>query len=364
MDSVDRAILNIIQASFPINRHPYRQLGTETGITELEAWDRVVNLKKKGIIRRIGGIFNSGRLGYISTLCAAKVPSEKAPIIAGLTQEITEITHNYLRDHVYNMWFTIIALSPARLEEILTLVRKTLGSNEVYTLPAIKMFKIGVHFDLESDNTNKETMKGGEGRTFGATTKQINNSPGKENTDLNKKSVQHTYSRKDLPKYIVTEEDKALIRILQDDLPDSIDPFADIAMELNIEEEGVISGTYRLINNKVMRRLGAVLYHDKAGFTSNAMGVWIVPQQMVDEVGSKMAEFKAVSHCYERPTFPDWPYNLFTMIHGQTDKECEQIMTKISEATGIKDYEMLFSQTELKKSSMSYFVEKDKNSEG
>lgn len=334
MDSIDRAILNIIQTSFPIDRHPYRRIGNEAGLTEEEAWNRVNNLRENGIIRRIGGIFDSRRLGYISTLCAAKVPEEKVPVLAKLSQQTTEITHNYLRKHAYNMWFTIIAASPARLEEILAQVKAALGSDHVYSLPAIKMFKIGVHFDLEGDGTNEEI-------------KNV----------MTKVNIQGCDTKTDSTHYLVSENDKDLIRKLQDNLSPSLSPFEDIAAELDRDVDKVLSDTYRLIDNRIMRRLSAILYHDKAGFTSNAMGVWIVPKEMVNEVGTMMAEFKEVSHCYERPALPDWPYNIFTMIHGQSDEVCEQIMNSISQATGIKDYSMLFSQRELKKSSMKYFME-------
>ena len=328
MDAIDRLILNKIQLCFPVHAHPYRVIGIEIGQSETEVWQRVERLRGKSIIRRIGGIFESRRLGYVSTLCAAKVPIHKIPILAELMKGITEITHNYLRDHhSYNMWFTIIAVSEERLNQILTQIKTALGSDEVYSLPAIKVFKIGVIFDL--------------GEAEGVKT----DNPDKSKTNEEPSS------------YVVTEDDRALIRILQEDIPNSWQPFSDIAVELGWDEELVIARTSNLLEHQVLRRLGAVLVHQKTGFTSNAMGVWIVPEQLVAEVGSKMGEFNEVSHCYQRTTLPDWPYNLFTMIHGQNDEECEQIMAKISEATGIDDYGMLYSHTELKKTSMKYFVE-------
>lgn len=333
MDNIDRQILNKIQVSFPVDPHPYRLIGRETGLSEIEAWERVQNLKTKGIIRRIGGIFDSRSLGYVSTLCAAKVPADKIPVLKEITQEINEITHNYLRNHLYNIWFTVIASSQERLEEIISIVRTAIGSDEVYSLPASKIFKIGVNFKLEEE-TKKSTAS--------------------ENM-IEEKKTYNSQLEERFQSYIVTEEDKALIRRLQDNLPDSLNPFSDIAVGLHSDEEQVITSTRRLLEYKVLRRLGAILYHQKAGFTFNAMGVWIVPEEQVNEVGFKMAEFQEVSHCYQRPTLPDWPYNIFTMIHGQSKQECEQIMASISQVTKADNYEMLFSLSELKKCSMSYF---------
>lgn len=325
MDAIDQVILNKIQVAFPLNPRPYQLIGEEVGITENEAWQRLNNLRKKGVIRRIGGIFDSRSLGYVSTLCAAELPEAKIPILAQLMQGITEITHNYLRNHPkYNLWFTIIAESQERLEEVLTIVQTALDSKKVYNLPAIEVFKIGVLFSLGSESI--VTPNGG-------------------------------YSiPKQFPKYILTDKDKLLVKHLQEDLPTSLIPFSDLARELDMDERDVIANAQRLMDNSVMRRLGAILVHRKAGFTSNAMGVWIVPEEKVRETGAKMAEFQEVSHCYQRPVLPDWPYNLFTMIHGQSDQECQQIMANISEVTGVKDYALLFSYKELKKSSMRYFI--------
>lgn len=324
MDALDQAILNKIQVAFPLDLRPFRLIGEEVGITENDAWQRVNALRKKGIIRRIGGIFDSRNLGYVSTLCAAEVPEAKIPMLAELMQGITEITHNYLRLHPkYNLWFTIIAASQERLEEVLTTVQTALGSNKVYSMPAIEVFKIGVLFSMGSESIDTSNI----------------------GYPISKQS----------PEYSLTEKDKILVKYLQEDLPTSSSPFSDLAKELAMDETDLIASTQHLMDNYVMRRLGAILVHRKAGFTSNAMGVWIVPEEMVGEVGAKMAEFQEVSHCYQRPVLPDWPYNLFTMIHAKSDQECQNIMSRISEVTGVKDYALLFSYKELKKSSMKYF---------
>ena len=162
---------------------------------------------------------------------------------------------------------------------------------------------------------------------------------------------------KDSSPYELNKEDIALIRVLQGNLPDSITPYSVLAENLHCQVEDVISIAKRLLEAEVVRRFGAVLRHQKAGFVANAMGVWQVDPEQGAEVGEIMARFKEVSHCYQRPTLPDWPYSLFTMIHGRTAGDCGEVMKKISLATGVKTYSMLFSTVELKKSSMQYFLE-------
>ena len=336
MDSIDRTLLNAIQNQFPIVVHPYLVLGDLVGTTEEDAFSRIQRLRQEGIIRRLGGVFDSRRLGYFSTLCAAKVPKEKIPELAKLIQEIPGVTHNYVRDHAYNVWFTLIARSEVTAERIIQSIRDILGISEVYSLPAIRLFKINVNFDFSDEDAS-----------------------GEDDLDVSDSRLNHSKTE-EVP-YKLTDDDIALIQVLQGNLPDDIKPFDVLAENLEHPVIEVIDGANRLLEAKVMRRFGAVLRHQKAGFVANAMGVWQVAPDQAEEAGKKMAQFKEVSHCYQRPTLPDWPYNLFTMIHGRTIEDCAEIMKKISSATGVKTYSMLFSTAELKKSSMQYFLEDETN---
>ena len=336
MDSTDRALLNTIQNHFPIDVHPYQRLAEAVGTTEEDAFERIQRLRQEGIIRRLGGVFDSRRLGYYSTLCAAKVPEEKIPILAKLLEGIPGVTHNYIRNHAYNSWFTLIARSQAVAERILNHIREVLGVSEVFSLPATRLFKINVNFDLSDEDTSPEDGID----TFGE-------------SDL--RGVQ----KGNLSPYELSNEDIALIQVLQGNLPDSITPFTVLAENIQWQVDKVILIANRLLEAEVIRRVGAVLRHQKAGFVANAMGVWQVDLEQTEEVGKTMARFKEVSHCYQRPTLLDWPYNLFTMVHGRTAEDCEDVMKRISLATGVKTYSMLFSTAELKKSSMQYFLEEE-----
>ncbi|MDR5659659.1 Lrp/AsnC family transcriptional regulator [Serpentinicella sp. ANB-PHB4] len=153
----------------------------------------------------------------------------------------------------------------------------------------------------------------------------------------------------------LTKTDKKIISMLQEDLPLSPTPYKDIALNLGISEDYLLKKINNYLELGIIRRFGATLKHREIGFKSNAMVVWIVPDHLVSKVGKQMAAFKAVSHCYQRPTYPDWPYNLFTMIHGQTKEECIAISKEISNNIQVFEYKLLFSTQELKKTSMQYF---------
>lgn len=340
MDATDRALLNAIQNNFPIDVHPYQVLGEAVGTAEEDAFKRIQHLRQEGIIRRLGGVFDSRRLGYYSTLCAGKVPEEKIPSLAKLLEGVPGVTHNYIRDHAYNVWFTLIARTQAVAERILENIRKETGLTEIYSLPATRLFKINVNFDFDSAI---EDMEQGE--------------------DLNasRDDVLRGAQKADVSPYELTNDEITLIQVIQGNLPDSPTPFTVLAKNIQWPVEKVISVTSRLVEAEVIRRFGAVLRHQKAGFVANAMGVWQVDLEQADKVGQIMARFKEVSHCYQRPTLHDWPYNLFTMIHGRTTADCEEVMKRLSLATGVETYAMVFSIAELKKSSMQYFLEEELN---
>jgi DNA-binding Lrp family transcriptional regulator len=154
---------------------------------------------------------------------------------------------------------------------------------------------------------------------------------------------------------MLSDIDKSIVRQLQGDIPIVEDPFKVLSAELNISEEEYLEITKNLLNNCIIRRFGVVLNHQKVGFSFNPMCVWIIPEDKIQELGLLMASVKEVSHCYHRPTFEGWNYNVFTMIHGKSQEECEEIVSRLSDLTGINDFKLIYSMKELKKSSMKYF---------
>lgn len=154
---------------------------------------------------------------------------------------------------------------------------------------------------------------------------------------------------------ITTSLDKSIIALLQGDIPLTPTPYADLASELGIDEELLLAKVKEFKEKGILRRIGAILYHQQAGYAYNSMCAWQVSPERVEEVGKIMASFSQASHVYQRPTYEDWPYNLFTMIHGRTREECEAVSREISRKTGIKHYILLNSTREFKKVSMEYY---------
>ena len=148
MDDIDREILNEIQSAFPLSSRPYRELGERLHLSEDEVLERVKQLKKSGIIRRIGGNFHSGKLNFTSTLCAAKVPEAKMERFVHVVNRYPGVTHNYLRAHDYNVWFTFIAPSMEEIEQALVRISEETGVTDILNLPAERMFKIKVDFEV------------------------------------------------------------------------------------------------------------------------------------------------------------------------------------------------------------------------
>lgn len=151
------------------------------------------------------------------------------------------------------------------------------------------------------------------------------------------------------------EMERKVCSIIQGDIPLTSRPFLEIGEKVGRTESEVIKIIEDLKEKGIIRKFGAVLGHRKAGFKANGMVVWNVPEEDRERIGKIMASFKEVTHCYERPTFDGWRYSLFTMVHGKTREECIRIAERISEATGVKDYRVLFSTREFKKKSMEYF---------
>ncbi|MDD3654608.1 MAG: Lrp/AsnC family transcriptional regulator [Desulfotomaculaceae bacterium] len=154
---------------------------------------------------------------------------------------------------------------------------------------------------------------------------------------------------------MLSEQDKQIVRAVQNGLPLTSRPFRAIAEQLELSEEELLAIIRGMCESGWIRRFGAVVRHRELGFVANAMVVWNVPEELVEVKGKIMAGFSEVSHCYQRPRRSGWPYNLFTVIHGQSREYCKKVTDKISKATGLTDYRLLFSTTELKKSNMCYF---------
>jgi siroheme decarboxylase len=328
LDDLDKRLLNLMQGRFPIAHRPYHYVAAEAGIDEPEAIARVKKLLDERIIRQVTPIFDTRALGYSSMLVAAKVDPENPWRAAAIINEHPGVSHNYLRNHEFNIWFTIATepTSPLGLEKTLEVLGNEAGAESIRQLPTLKLFKI--RMDLE--------MEGG--------------------TEALAKAVEVAPPAETEPQPY-DEFDIAVIRATQGDMPIVPEPYAPAADRLGISEERLLAHLQGMQERRLLRRVAAILYHRRAGFSANGMGVWKVPDERITELGPRMAAFRGISHCYQRPTYHDWPYSIFTMAHGRSKEECDAILASIAAETGIADRATLYSSTEFKKIRLLYFTD-------
>jgi DNA-binding Lrp family transcriptional regulator len=333
LDDLDKRLLNLMQGSFPIAPRPYQQVASAAGITEAEAMRRVRHLLDERIIRQVTPIFDTRALGYSSMLVAAKVDPENPWRAANVINEHPGVSHNYLRNHEFNIWFTIATEpdSPLGLEQTLTRLGELAGAESIRQLPTLKLFKIRMDLEME---------KGTE-------------------TLANK--VAEAVAPAETERQPYDDFDRAVIRATQGDMPVISEPYAPAAARLKIPQEQLLAHLQGMVERRLLRRVAAILFHRRAGFSANGMGVWQVPDERVLELGMQMSRFRGISHCYQRPTYADWPYSVFTMAHGRSKQECDAILDSIAAQTGISERATLYSSTEFKKIRLLYFTDDYRN---
>ena len=326
MDKMDKEILNEIQWTFPLVPRPYSDIAKKFQISDEELMQRLRALKEAGIVRQLSAIFDTRRLGYKSALVAMAIDADKLDTIANQVNKHPGVSHNYERNHEYNLWFTLAVPPGSDLKSEIDKFSKLQGINKVRMLPTIKLFKIGVK--LEMVDEKKAEVK-----------------PVEE-----KKKIREV-------KFVATEEDKKYIRELQKDLEITERPFLKAAQNLGITEEQLLEKAKYYEEIGVMRRFAAILRHREAGFLANGMIVWKVPEERIEQVGAQLGAFPQVSHCYQRPVYPDWPYNVFSMVHCKSNEDAQNIAREIQDQIDVHDYKILFSSREFKKTRVEYFVE-------
>ena len=326
IDPLDKQLLNEIQWTFPLSSRPYLELASKQGLTEDDVMRRISSMKRTGLIRQINAIFDTRKLGYKSALVAFAVEKDKLDSVALEVNKHSGVSHNYERDHEFNMWFTLAVPPDGDLKKDLEVMASLEGVIKFRLLPTLKLYKIGVKLDM------------------------VNNDPAKLTPDDQVKMI-------DKKKFELTSRDKEFIRELQKDLEVMSRPFDTSARNLGITVDELFKKANEYESMGVMRRFAAILRHRDVGFTANGMIVWKVPEDKIDEVGYKLASFPQVSHCYRRPVYPDWQFNLFSMIHARTIEAAKKIAIELSSFVGINDYNILFSSREFKKERVKYFVD-------
>ena len=328
LDDLDRRLLNLMQGSFPIAPRPYEHVASLAEVAETDVMSRVQRLLDKRIIRQVTPIFDTRALGYSSMLVAAKVDPEHPHRAAQVINQHPGVSHNYLRNHEFNLWFTIATEPDSRLglEGTLEVLAREAGAESVRQLPTLKLFKIRMDLEMEGDTQALSSAV-----------------EAKEPIDLDPQPYD--------------EHDIAVIRALQGDMPVVSEPYAAGAAAVGMSQQAFLDHLSRMQERGILRRVAAILYHRRAGFSANGMGVWQVPDEQIADIGRRMAAVRGISHCYQRPTYADWPYSVFTMAHGRSKEECDAVLDAIAEQTGISQRATLYSSTEFKKIRLLYFTD-------
>lgn len=323
MSDLEARVLQRVRASFPVAVRPFDVLGREMGIAESELLGIVRTLKATGALGRLGAVFDAHRLGYRSTLAALSVEEERADEVAAIISEYPGVTHAYEREDRYNLWFTLLTPSNARTRVILDELAERAGVSDVLELPAIRIFKVTAEVSGE-----------GEAEVVSAT------------------PVEHPP--------VFTREEKALARLVQADLPLIERPFLALAKTLeecgyDVDEAWVVATIVGWAGDRFVRRFAAAGRTTGAG--ANAVSVWPVPEERIEEAGLAIASCENVSHCYQRPTaFGDSPA-IYAMIHAPSRAEVDACVASILSKTGLAAPRMLYAVREFKRTSMTYFAE-------
>ncbi len=316
-------LLSIIQKKFPLCKHPYVEIAKMLESDEESVLKALQAEKDNSIIRQISPIFDTKRLGYSSSLVAFVVADDDIDEAVKVINSHPGISHNYERDHEFNIWFTVAVAPDSKLglEKTVALIAEKVGAKESIMLPTLKMFKISVKLDTTGKDAKKE------------------------------KVVKKVHKKLDL-----TPLHHDIIRETQSDLPVVSEPFAGVIEKLGITYDTLFGTLEELKDTGVMRRFAGILNHRKAGFNANAMVVWDVDEKNGEDIGKRAAEFSAVSHCYLRPKYENWPYNLFTMVHGKTTEQTNAIIQSIADEIEHKHKRPLYSTREFKKVRIKYYT--------
>ena len=330
LDETDKRLMNLLQSSFPLDPEPFALVASEAELELGDVLARTQRLLDGRIIREITPIFDTRALGYESMLVAAKVDSEHPHRAAQIVNSHPGVSHNYLRTHDFNLWFTIATPpdSELGLAGTLEVLMRETGAESMRELPTLTLFKINMNLEME------------------------------KGTDALAAAVDAAPPR-ELEAQPYDERDIAVIRALQGPMEAVERPYDEAAAAVGMTTEGLLEHLGGMVERKLLRRVAAILFHRRAGFSANGMGVWKVPEAEIMETGRRMASFRGISHCYQRPTYEDWPYSVFTMAHGRSKEECDAILDSIAAECGMgpDDRATLYSSTEYKKIRLHYFTD-------
>ena len=390
MTLFEQQILDLIQDAFPLVERPYKVLAEMLNelaancdsvnnvgekcanpvVSEQVVFEAVESLRASGVIRRIGGVYDSKKLGFISRLCAGKVPVSTLDFssepheqtamekFAAAVNEVPAITHNYIRSHEYNVWFTVIAENETAIQTVVDRVCAATYLLDVHVMSATRKFKINTVMKGACAPVDSRQLAVGMDGDEGATERHSDNRRLEESSEFRKTAV------------VLSESDKSRIRTACEDIPHSLTPFKDWGVSCDELREDLAS--------KRMRRFGAILRHQNAGYAFNAMVCFNIDEKrvilsdeaakdpvksydLIAQAGSLLASNPHISHCYERPSFDGFPYNVYAMMHANSAEQLDQFIADCVNALNAfqstsVEYVVLRSVQELKKTSFKFFA--------
>lgn len=313
LTAFQKRLCNRLQDGLPLCEEPFAQIAALLDSTEAEVLQQTRALKESGVIRRLSAFLNHRALGIASTLAAAHVPADRINKVAAAVNALPGVSHNYLREHHYNLWFTLQGQSPDQIDAILQGLRTQFGV-PFHSLPVTQVFKLDVRFDLEDEDV---------------LTHEVYDVPGMEPVPLR---LEH----------------RQVLDALQDGVEVTSRPF-DRLLRDTAASSDIVPLLVELKALGVLRRIAAVLNYRKLGYTTNVLLAAEVPPESITEAGPRLARFRAVSHCYGRSVFEGWPYNLFAMLHARSQAAIERTVHEFEAVAEVRSYCLLPTTAELKK---------------
>lgn len=324
LTGVRRRLVNEFQRGFPLSPRPFREVAAQLEWDETAVLEALSELTAAGVVSRVGPVIRPNTIG-VSALAAMAVPPHRLAGVAGLVSRRSEVNHNYEREHRFNLWFVLAANDDRALGEAVREIEADSGL-AVMVLPMLDDYYIDLGFDL--DGGGKPRTPGGRGAA----------------------GVQ------------IDDTDRRLLQAVQDGLPLVARPYAEVASGAGLGEAEVRTRLETLVAAGVIKRLGVIVRHHECGYRHNAMVVWDVPDDAVAAAGRRLAGMDAVRLCYRRPRcLPDWPYNLFCMIHGRDRDAVRREVERVTTAAGLaaRPREILFSVRRFKQRGARYGIGPD-----
>ena len=316
----EKRLCNLLQNRIPVTQKPFEKIADKLLTSENQILQKIKKLKKQGIIRRLGPVLNYRALGRKSTLVTAHLGKEKLPEVVKAVNGLPCVSHNYLRDHYYNLWFTVQGKSEKEIKQSLANFSRRFNI-QFHSVPAAQTFKLDVRFDAESGGTKLL------------------------------KSKQPAPIEKKVRLNLI---EKQVVSKLHTDLQIKQQPF-DFLCTDKLSIQKVIQTLQRLIKKGVIRRVAAAVDYRKLGFRANVLFACKVQRTKIGQAGNNLAKLPIVSHCYERKGFKGFDYNLFAMLHAESKEEINRIVNDFTGKEKIKDYVLLATVRELRKNSSGIF---------